>query len=714
MRDLLSARFLSRLAALGLAALFAVSTGLSTTALAAVPTAMTVEGALYSSGGGPAADGSYNVVFSLYKDLNGGTPVWTEGPVAIAVKGGLFTYTLGTKTPLTAAVLADLPTTFFGVKIDADAELPRSPVHSVAYALRSQVAHGLECSGCVTVGQIDPNVLSGYAKTTSLAKSATSGNYADLIGVPDLGVYAKLANLAAVAASGQYGDLIGAPDLTGLAKMADLANVAISGKYGDLSGIPTMAKVDTACGTGLVVKGIKADGTLDCTAGGGAIDPKNLPADGIDEISNGLIHDQFVDSIGGTANVDIADNKPIGTTDTLDFPDIGLAQKLTVSVDLVNSNVGQVTVSVIDPNKVEYILYTKSATGTKLVGTYPDPNAVAKGDLTTWVGKNPKGAWTLKVIDSEFMNNTVDGKINKWSVNLQTLSNKKIQVKGNVIVDGSIQFGTDNAPCTPAKAGAIRWIGTNFQGCNGSVWTGLQGPDGSSKVAASQSCKTIRAAYPASPDGVYWLDPNGGDPADAFQAVCDMTRDGGGWTLGVKTWYQAGVTGNAGAMGAVGDGLTLKGTGYKLSDAAIKDIIGSDNNFDVLLDQAGYNSSYSGGNYEYFVIKNYTAVWTFAGNVKPSSTTTSMYSYRLADNKLAWSGNFGCGDVGGWGINCYNVTAGANPAGGSGCGISMSGSNNGGWHHVYMAETNTDSYLYVCNGAQHSSGHNMNHRAWFR
>jgi hypothetical protein len=44
----------------------------------------------------------------------------------------------------------------------------------------------------------------------------------------------------------------------------------------------------------------------------------------------------------------------------------------------------------------------------------------------------------------------------------------------------------------------------------------------------------------------------------------------------------------------------------------------------------------------------------------------------------------------------------------------MGNASNPGWHHIYMSETNSDSYLHLCNGAQHSSGHNMNHRYWFR
>ena len=36
------------------------------------------------------------------------------------------------------------------------------------------------------------------------------------------------------------------------------------------------------------------------------------------------------------------------------------------------------------------------------------------------------------------------------------------------------------------------------------------------------------------------------------------------------------------------------------------------------------------------------------------------------------------------------------------------------WHHLFMANTHSDTYLDVCNSAQHSSAHAMNHRFWFR
>jgi hypothetical protein len=61
-----------------------------------------------------------------------------------------------------------------------------------------------------------------------------------------------------------------------------------------------------------------------------------------------------------------------------------------------------------------------------------------------------------------------------------------------------------------------------------------------------------------------------------------------------------------------------------------------------------------------------------------------------------------------------HVLTGPNPAGCAGCTIAMGTFTHSSWHHFYTGDVNTDTYLYICNGAQHSSGNNMNHRFWFR
>lgn len=206
-------------------------------ASAAVPASMTVEAMLSSSGGGAVADGNYAMTFLLYKDAEGGSAYWSEGPAQVAVKNGALSYVLGTTTPLTASAVA--AGAWVAIKVGADPEMQRRLLRSVPYALRAGVAEGLDCSGCVTVGMINSEVLAGYAKTADLSAYAKA---------TDLGVYAKATDLAAYTPT------------------TKLAKVATTGAYADLSGLPTLAKVGVACGTGLAVKGIKADGSLDCAA----------------------------------------------------------------------------------------------------------------------------------------------------------------------------------------------------------------------------------------------------------------------------------------------------------------------------------------------------------------------------------------------------------------------------------------------------------------
>ncbi len=451
------------------------------TAQAAVPPTTITQGRLTSQAGGTVSDGSYNVTFAIYAAEAGGSAVWSEGPVSVDVQGGLFLWNLGTKTPLVPASLS-LSKAWIGVQIGSDPELPRQPLASVLYAQRAVVAEGLECSGCITAAMLEGGVLQPFAKTSDLAayaKSADLAAYAKTADLSpyaksadlsvyaksaDLGVYAKAADLGAYAKSADLAAYAKAADLVGLASKSDLsdyvkaaslapvagtgsyndladkpqlAKVASTGKYADLVDAPVLAQVGKSCGTGLVVKGLAADGSLVC----GILSEKDMPADGIDEVSNGLIFNQFVDSKAGTTDVAIKDGLTAGVTDTLSFPDIGLAQKVWISMTVNNSNVAKVRIELYGPGMPSpYVLYDGSKTGTVLTANFNSDMAIVSGDINKdWVGKNIAGAWSVTVKDllAGGGSGGFDGKFN-WSINIQTLSNKKVQVKGDLLVDGTV------------------------------------------------------------------------------------------------------------------------------------------------------------------------------------------------------------------------------------------------------------------------------------
>jgi hypothetical protein len=214
-----------------------------------------------------------------------------------------------------------------------------------------------------------------------------------------------------------------------------------------------------------------------------------------------------------------------------------------------------ITIKLFDPNGAEYVLYDKDGTGPTWATSYPTPTATKSGDLTTWVGKNPMGKWRLNVIDMNFDNIPTDGKINGWSISIQTLSTKKVQVKGDLIVDGALT-GTgglkingdltlsglmrfmvaDSAPqpCSDANFGAAYASKKDkaLYVCNGTyyfpLW--LVAAPGSQQNPTT-SCKDLLATSPNAQNGLYWLDLDGSGPQPAFQTYCNMTDHGGGWTL---------------------------------------------------------------------------------------------------------------------------------------------------------------------------------------
>jgi hypothetical protein len=90
--------------------------------------------------------------------------------------------------------------------------------------------------------------------------------------------------------------------------------------------------------------------------------------------------------------------------------------------------------------------------------------------------------------------------------------------------DGNIDNDADMDGYSDAECGGLDCDDNdpaNFDDCTPGLEPGSPGVD----------CMDIITVDPTAPSGTYWLDPNGGDPKDSFQAMCDMETDGGGWTI---------------------------------------------------------------------------------------------------------------------------------------------------------------------------------------
>jgi cysteine-rich repeat protein len=432
---------------------------LASPALATVPATVTAEALLSSTGGGPVADGNYAVTFALYKDAQGGAPVWTEGPVQVVVKGGALSQSLGTTKPLNAAAVAAAP--WLSLQVGADPELARKPLRSVPFALRAEVAETVDCSGCVTAGMLDPGVLAGYAKTAQLANVAQSGAYADLAGAPKLGV---------------------------------------------------------SCGSGLVVKGLKADGSLECVApviAGGKCQPGQMVTEVKPDGSvlcsamasggSGALNNTFTMTASAIGlPLGIPDNTGKEAVVALQHAEQGPVKGLTLQVALSNSDLSKVRVALLPPDdKVKGLVLCDPCGGANEKAfdkTYTAASALASGSLAGYVGKSLAGVWTLKVLDSSYCvpqlagnaalcsaASQTDGSVLKFSVG------GEVESKQAAATSGTFAPGVFAGPpyqCTGQWAGQVYYdsgLG-GLRTCDGSVWRSLTGSCGNGILEPGEEC----------------------------------------------------------------------------------------------------------------------------------------------------------------------------------------------------------------------------------
>jgi hypothetical protein len=131
-------------------------------ASADVPNTINYQGFLTDPAGNPL-NSAVNLLFKIYGAAEGGTALWQENHVNIAIFDGVFNVVLGQTVPFPQNLFDASGSLYLGVTVDSDSEMtPRQVLTSVPFAIRAAVA---QTAMALPTGTINSTMLSDYAVT---------------------------------------------------------------------------------------------------------------------------------------------------------------------------------------------------------------------------------------------------------------------------------------------------------------------------------------------------------------------------------------------------------------------------------------------------------------------------------------------------------------------------------------------------------------------
>lgn len=536
-----------------------LTTVLPASAMADPERVINVQGSLYTSSGTPANGGDFDMVFGLFAADTGGAALYTKTLLDVPVAQGMFDVELG---PVPEGVFENSGALWLETVVEGEA-LPRRPLRPVAYSLvanqstRALVGLDVQCSGCVSAQEID----FAYAASATKGGAALAISCAGCVTSTELapgavaGAHLQDAAVSAVKVAFPYAGSLtkggAALDLacTGCVAGSELAaNLTLQGTLSVPGSVSACTANATGCGVLVSESGLydKNDGWLHVAVPSG-LRVRNLADSAYQPLAFG----------GGTSTGSLAvSGGDLTVTGSLGVRKATPIAPLHVAGPVSNQSKAAIIEGsvIIEPGGGVTPFPAPDGVALQVIpyfGTFSQAYGAATAiRLTPWSSGD---SVSLKFADwSESSANTMQiSRVTDASRPRLSIGNHNaeqltvVTATGNVgvgtnnpqsklSVAGAVQVGADAGACSGANAGALRWTGSGLDVCNGSKWVGvrLQGAgDGGDQGNPAKSCAALHADFPSKASGTYWIDPDDAGPLTTFQAYCDMTSHGGGWTL---------------------------------------------------------------------------------------------------------------------------------------------------------------------------------------